>query len=103
MNNYILTTIIISLKHTGSIEKVFEKKYTYGQIGRTLIEAINQGYLIYENEKYSVTEKGDDFINNVVIFEPLRKRKKYKRDTVISLDNIYIPRYNGGIKGKIEN
>lgn len=93
----------MSIKQTGSIEKVFEKKYTYGQIGRAIVEAINMKYLSYENEKYSITEKGEDFINNVVIFEPLRKRKKYKRDTVMSLDDIYIPKYNGENKGKIEN
>lgn len=104
MNNYILTSIILSIKQTGSIEKVFDKKYTYGQIGRTIVEAINQKYLIYENERYYISEKGKEFINDVGIFEPVRNRKKYKRDEIISLDDIYIPKYNGGNKKRnIEN
>lgn len=104
MNNYILTSIIMSIKQTGSIEKVFDKKFTYGQIGRTIVEAINQEYLIYENERYCISEKGEEFFKNVGIFEPLRNRKKYKRNESISLDDIYIPKYNGGNKKRnIEN
>ena len=96
MNDYLLTAIISSIRQTGSIEKVFQKKYTYGQIGRTLVEALNLNYIMYENEKYYVTEKGNTFIKNIETFELKRTKNKNKSDKVLSLDDIYIPKYNGG-------
>lgn len=96
MNDYLLTSIIMNLKQTGSLERIFQKKYTYGQIGRTLVEALKLNYIAYENERYSVTEKGNEFIKNIEVFELKHPKIKNKHENQLSLEDIYIPKYNGG-------
>ena len=58
------------------------------------MQALEEGYLLYENDKYIVTDKGNTYIKSRKTFGPNKINEKYYRRDTLSIDEIYVPSYN---------
>lgn len=96
MNNALLSNIIISINQTGSIERAFSTKFTYGQIGRALVYLMKEEYVAYNNGIYNITSKGNEYIKEHGVYEEKQVNKKYLRTDKLMVDDLYVPKYDGG-------
>lgn len=103
MNTIHLKNILLCINNSDNFESLLAKGLTYGQIASTLVQAETEGFLELGDKEYIITEKGKDIIKNAKPFEEKKIRKEYFRKDTITLEDIYIPEYNGGNKRNIEN
>lgn len=96
MNEVILKQVIYCVKQNKPFSSLAQKHYTYGQISELVILAENENLIIYSDGKYSLTEKGNELFDKLPAFEPKKIHKKYYRTDVLSIDDLYVPKYNGG-------
>lgn len=96
MKEALLKQILICIKKNLPFSTIANKKYSFGQIGEMILQAENEEYIQYENGKYQLTQKSNAVFDSLKPFEVKSSKKKYYLKTTISIDDIYIPKYNGG-------
>lgn len=96
MKEALLKQILICIKKNLPFSTIANKKYSFGQIGEMILQAEQENYIKYENGNYQLTEKSKTIFDSLKPFEEKSSRKKHYLKTAISIDDIYIPKYNGG-------
>ena len=96
MNTIQLRNVLLCINNTYSFDSLLSRGLTYGQIASIIIQAENEGFLELGEKKYIITEKGLSIIRETKPYEEKKIGKRYFRDDKISLDDVYIPVYNGG-------
>ena len=91
-----LKQVICCVKQNKPFSSLVQKHYTYGQISELVILAENENLINYSEGKYIVTEKGKELFDRLPVFEPKKVHKKYYRTDVLSIDDLYVPKYDGG-------
>ena len=69
-----LTLLLHIIKSNGNINKLVREGVSFKEITNLTNNAIEKGYLTYENERIFVTEKGNDFLNQTT--EAIKKTNK---------------------------
>lgn len=69
-----LTLLLHIIKSNGNINKLVREGVSFKEITKLTNNAIEKGYLTYENERIFVTEKGNDFLNQTT--EEIKKTNK---------------------------
>ena len=95
-----LTLLLHIIKSNGNINKLVREGVSFKEITNLTNNAIEKGYLTYENERIFVTEKGNDFLNQTT--EAIKKTKKNEwiekdlKSQVKRIDKnfIFLPRQN---------
>ena len=95
-----LTLLLHIIKINGNINKLVREGVSFKEITNLTNNAIEKGYLTYENERIFVTEKGNDFLNQTT--EAIKKTNKNEwiekdlKSQVKRIDKnfIFLPRQN---------
>lgn len=96
LNTIQLRNVLLCINNTYTFDSLLSRGLTYGQIASIIIQAENEGFLELGERNYIITEKGLSIIRETKPYEEKTIRKKYLRDDKISLDDIFVPNYNGG-------
>lgn len=100
---YIYKEIIECIKTGKSFSVLADRKYTYGQIASFVVQAVNDGYIEYGNDGFYITKKGEAFQTMNIITHYNERMVNYCRADTLSIDEVYVPKYNEGRKRKKEN
>ena len=77
--------------------------YSFGQIADAVLEADKNGLIIYRENKYLLTEKGQETLNSKIEYIEFKTSERNVRYDTIDIDELYIPKYNKEQKRKTEN
>lgn len=103
MNTILMKYILSDMnKKNFSPDKLVPKGFSFSQIGEALYELINNGYVSADNEIFTITNKGIDFLRKTKPYNEILPLIEYKCEQ-LSIDDIYIPNYNKGEYKEIEN
>lgn len=80
-------------------------EYTYSQIGETFLYMANNEYIQYLEEKYVITAKGEEYLDNFQTYQKIEaiETERVIPELCLTIDEIYIPKYNKGGFGEIKN
>lgn len=71
-----------------------KENYSFGQIADAVLEADRDGLIGYYNDAYVLTEKGQEFLIQSLVYSEFKISEKYIRDDTLDIDDLYIPKYN---------
>lgn len=94
MDSVVLKQVLMCVEQNRAFSSLAKKNYTYGQIAEAVINAGNDDLIVYENERYKLTAKGQTLYDSIKTFEPNKINEKYYRRDKLSIDEIYVPSYN---------
>jgi len=80
-----LTILLHIIKSNGNINKLVREGVSFKEITSLTNNAIEKGYLTYENEKIFVTEKGNEFLSQTA--ETIKKMNKMPYKPFVSSIN----------------
>jgi hypothetical protein len=95
MNIPFLKQLLSIISKRKSLDVLVKKGYSYSQIGQILLEAVTDNYLVYNDTKYILTEKGAKILKKEKPFEIIKTLDEY-RIKKISIDEVFIPKYTKG-------
>lgn len=99
MKKSLLNKLLIIVQKEETLESLIKVGYTYVQIAECLFLARDDGYLILDDDKYIITQKGIDTLKEVRKFKKPEILKEYKIKK-ISLEKIYLSDYAKGGNNK---
>ena len=100
MKENILTILLHIIKSNGNINKLIREGVSFKEITGLTNDAIEKGYLTYENEKIFVTEKGIEFLTKTSeIIKKTNKEEWIEKDFKSQVKQIdknfaFLPRQN---------
>jgi S-adenosylmethionine synthetase len=95
-----LTILLHIIKSNGNINKLIREGVSFKEITSLTNDAIEKGYLTYENEKIFLTNNGVDFLTKTSeIIKKTTKEEWIEKDfksqvTQIDKNSIFLPRQN---------
>jgi predicted methyltransferase len=99
MKKSLLNKLLIIVQKEYSLESLIKDGYTYIQIAECLFMTRDEGYVILDNDKYTLTKKGEENLKELQKFKKLEVLKEYKIKNV-SLEKIFLPDYAKGGNNK---
>lgn len=103
MNTVLMKYILSDInKKIFSPDKLVPKGFSFSQIGEELYELIKNDYISTENEIFTITEIGKNFLSTAKPYNEISILTEYKCEK-IAIDEVYIPNYNKGDYKEIEN